>query len=561
MVRRKSSAARCQMTGGGSGGGSTASHRQAEPPLCPLGPALEYEGTPKPPLLWRDRTPYVTGVRVGVVHPGRSPCASTESGRLRRARTVACRRETRSWTRAAYLSARAVAPLSAGDMAALGDAAWWEGAIDESLSACEEAYRLFLHGDDRRPRQAAMLAIDIGISWYLRGEEAMGSGWISQAQRLLESEPECVEHGYLQSLAIDEALAAGNFDGAIETARAVAAIGARYEDETLCAYALVGEGIALIKQGYVADGLAVLDEAMLPVVAGRVRPTYAGSIYCQLMSMCHELADLRRAHQWTDATARWCEGFDSAVMFLGVCRVHRAQLLRVRGEWSKAEAEIARVCRELAPMNMLAVGLALYELGEAAADHAAVWMRARRALPVANLSVHRVSRSSKPRRPLHRVVGRAIEIASAARSRNCPASSPRRRALPCMRPSRPSHRRPQLRPLLSHRRRSRRRGPWPVRGREPHKLARIRVRIRRSTRPGGGVADPVGRRRPRVSVSWGGRARRATAPRRSRWRGRRGRSRVRRRGTARVTRRLQATHRARARSLLRTARRGRDGET
>jgi tetratricopeptide (TPR) repeat protein len=272
----------------------------------------------------------------------------------------------RQWAQAreAYLAVRAAAPLSAEDMAALSDAAWWEGAIDESLSAGEEAYRLFLHGDDPRPRPAAMLAIDIGFSWFLRGEEAMGSGWISRAQRLLEGEADCAEHGYLQSLAIDEALGAGDFDATIEAARAVGAIGDRHGDETLSSYALVGEGVALIKQGRVQEGLAKLDEAMLPVVAGRVRPTWAGNIYCQLMSVCHELADLRRAQQWTNATARWCDGFTNAVMFLGVCRVHRAQLLQVRGDWALAEEEIAQVCRELAAMNVGAVGLALYELGE-----------------------------------------------------------------------------------------------------------------------------------------------------------------------------------------------------
>jgi DNA-binding CsgD family transcriptional regulator len=266
--------------------------------------------------------------------------------------------------RARFLEARAMAPLSADDMAAFADAAWWAGAIDECLSACEEAYRLYLHGENPEPRPAAMLAIDIGFSWYLRGEEAMGSGWLSRAQRLLEEEPNCVEQGYLQALQIDAALGVGDLDAAIEGARAVAVVGTRHGDETLVAYALAGEGIALIKQGRVRDGLAVLDEAMLPVVAERVRPTYAGNIYCQLMSVCHELTDLRRAQQWTDATARWCEGFSSAVMFLGVCRVHRAQLLQVRGEWARAEEEIALVCDELAAMNVGAVGLALYELAE-----------------------------------------------------------------------------------------------------------------------------------------------------------------------------------------------------
>ena len=266
--------------------------------------------------------------------------------------------------RAGFLAARAVSPLLAADMAALAEAAWWEGAIDESLSAWEEAYRLFLHGDEPAPRPAALLAIDIGFSWFLRGEEAMGSGWFSRAQRLLDGAAPCVEHGYLQSLAIDDALAAGDYDTAVAVAREVADIANRYGDETLCAMALVGHGVALIKLGRVDDGLAVLDEAMLPVVAGRVRPAYAGNIYCQLMSVCHELADLRRAEQWTDATARWCEGFSSAVMFIGVCRVHRAQLLQVRGEWARAEEEIARVCEELSTMNVGAVGLALYELAE-----------------------------------------------------------------------------------------------------------------------------------------------------------------------------------------------------
>jgi ATP/maltotriose-dependent transcriptional regulator MalT len=272
----------------------------------------------------------------------------------------------RLWGQArdSYLAARASAPLSPEDLAALADAAWWAGAIDESLSACEEAYRLFLHGDDPRPRPAAMLAIDIGVSWYLRGEEAMGSGWISRADRLLQGAEECAELGYLRSLAIDAAIEAGDFEGALESARAVAAIGARHGDETLSSYALVGEGVALIKLGRVREGLAALDEAMLPVVAGRVRPTWAGNIYCQLMSVCHELSDPRRAQQWTDATARWCQGFSDAVMFLGVCRVHRAQLLQVRGDWALAEEEIAQVCRDLVTMNVAAVGLALYELGE-----------------------------------------------------------------------------------------------------------------------------------------------------------------------------------------------------
>lgn len=266
--------------------------------------------------------------------------------------------------RRAFLEARTQRDLSARDMEALAESAWWEGEIEEALSAFEETYRLYLQGDAPSPRPAALLALDISFSWFLRGDEALGSGWMSRAHRLLDGMPECVEHGYLRSVEIDMAIGEGRYDDAIVVARSITAMAQRFGDETLGALANVGEGIALVKRGDVEVGLRVLDEAMLPVVAGRVRPTYAGSIYCQLMSVCNELSDLRRAQQWTDATARWCEGFSSAVMFLGVCRVHRAQLLSVRGEWDEAEAEIALVREQLASMNVVAVGLALYELGE-----------------------------------------------------------------------------------------------------------------------------------------------------------------------------------------------------
>lgn len=274
--------------------------------------------------------------------------------------------ERHQWglARAGFLAARASHELSAQDMAALADAAWWQGAIDESTSAMEEAYRLWLHGDVPQPPAAAMVALDLAFSWFLRGEEGMGSGWMARAQRLLADEPPCVEHVYLRLVGIEGAIAAGDYPAAREAARSVAGEARRYGDETLEALALVSDGVAAIKHGDVRDGLSVLDAAMLPVVAGRVRPAFAGSIYCTLMSICHELADLRRASQWTDATARWCDGFDHAVMFVGVCRMHRAQLLQVQGAWAEAESEIALVCEELARMNVVAVGMAHYELGE-----------------------------------------------------------------------------------------------------------------------------------------------------------------------------------------------------
>ena len=236
------------------------------------------------------------------------------------------------------------------------------GFNDEALAAYEEVFRLYVSGD--RLPSAAKAALGVGFLWMLKGDVALGSGWVSRGRRLLRDLPECVEQGYGMTVALEEAVAAGRFDEAVATAKDIQALASKFDDRTLHTVGLVGEGIAHIRGGSVTDGLAVLDEAMLPVAAGEVTPDWAGNIYCQLMGICHDLGDLRRARYWTVATERWCNRFSSAVMFLGVCRMHRVQLLVFQGDWSQAEDEAWQVCHDLAQMNVMAVAESHYQIGE-----------------------------------------------------------------------------------------------------------------------------------------------------------------------------------------------------
>ena len=263
---------------------------------------------------------------------------------------------------AGFRQAQAQHVLAPEDLSALADAAWWLGRTDETLAISTELYRQHL-GADRR-NQAARLAMEIGFLCYLRGDASVGSGWIGRARRLVRDDPDSVEHGYLMAMAVDQAMASGDFEGAIELARKVQSIADLFRDPTLGAMGLVAEGIALVKQGRVTEGMTVLDEAMLPVRAGEVEPGFAGNIYCQLMGVCHDLADLPRARQWTEATQRWCDSFPSAVMFVGICRVHRAQLMQIDGRWPEAEREAALVCTDLARLNVTAVAEGHYQVGE-----------------------------------------------------------------------------------------------------------------------------------------------------------------------------------------------------
>jgi hypothetical protein len=83
--------------------------------------------------------------------------------------------------------------------------------IDGALAAYEGAYRLYLQGE--QPRQAAISALGLSVSLFLRGDVEVGSGWMSRAHRLLRDEPEGPEHGYLSYLDLEaalDALAAAN---------------------------------------------------------------------------------------------------------------------------------------------------------------------------------------------------------------------------------------------------------------------------------------------------------------------------------------------------------------
>lgn len=288
--------------------------------------------------------------------------AVADGAELLEAARDAIRRRDWAVARERFEAAREAVPLEADDCYALAETAWWLGAIDESLIAWAEAYQLYLEAG--RPRRAAMSAVFLAAHSMERGDAVVGAGWMSRAHRLLAEEPEAVEHGYLLYFEIFSAMGSGDLDGAGATARRVQEIGRRFGDPNLVAIGVLGEGRALIKQGRVHDGVTLLDEAMLAALSDQLHPAWTGAIYCHLMDVCHELIDVRRAGEWTQAAQRWCERLPAAVLYRGICRVHRAQVLQVQGAWEEAEREASSACRELLRVHVGTVAEGHYELGE-----------------------------------------------------------------------------------------------------------------------------------------------------------------------------------------------------
>jgi ATP/maltotriose-dependent transcriptional regulator MalT len=192
------------------------------------------------------------------------------------------------------------------------------------------------------------------------------TGWLGRAQRLVEREDrECAEQGYMLMPVAFQHGAVGDFEGAAATAGAAAELGERFGDADLFALAVHTQGGILVKCGRVGEGLALLDEAMVTAVAGELSPIATGIVYCGVILACEEIYELRRAQEWTAVLARWCEQQPDLVAFTGRCLVHRAQLMRLHGDWRDALEEARRAGERFElSMNEAAAAKACYLRGD-----------------------------------------------------------------------------------------------------------------------------------------------------------------------------------------------------
>jgi len=281
---------------------------------------------------------------------------------LTRARRAYAAQDWRS--AAAHFDAVPPEPLTADDLAAYADAVWWLGRIEDNLRLGAAAYDAFLA--ESRPAEAARTATVLGIFHTARGDEPQAVGWLGRAGRLARGLPEGPVHGYLLSFtAVEASLMAGQPAAAVDAARRVQDLGRRVDAPDLVAVGMNGEGRALIRSGHLVDGLALLDEAMVTVMDGHLAPFISGALYCHTIAACHEVADVRRMTRWTDLAERWLATFPAAVFFGGLCGVHRAQLLLLRGEWGEAEQVARRVVVDLDGNRIDYAAEAWYAVAEA----------------------------------------------------------------------------------------------------------------------------------------------------------------------------------------------------
>jgi class 3 adenylate cyclase len=251
--------------------------------------------------------------------------------------------------------------LDPDDLEALAEAAWWTGRLEEALVLRERAYAAF--SDAGEARRAARLALMLSTDNMQRGALSVASGWLARAERLLGDLAEGVEHGYLALARGVAALDMGELATASEQLGRAHELSVRFGDRDLQAMALVFKGTVLVSAGDVNAGLAMLDEATAAAVSGELQPLATGMVYCVTVHSCQTLGECGRAAEWTEAANRWCDRLD-VTGFPGACRIHRAEILRLRGEWPKAEEQALQACEELQEYNRFVTAAGFYEIAE-----------------------------------------------------------------------------------------------------------------------------------------------------------------------------------------------------
>jgi ATP/maltotriose-dependent transcriptional regulator MalT len=228
----------------------------------------------------------------------------------------------------------------------LGTAAQWLVDRATVFSARERAYRLYRERES--PRDAARVAIQLAWDYRIfRGEAAIATGWLQRAHDLLKEEKPSSEHGWLALREASVLLASGQLAAARELTSSAVELGRSLSDVDLEITALALEGLVLVNEGKVAEGMRRLDGSAAAIVGGDLQDLSAIShSCCYLIFACERVRDFDRAGQWCERLAEFCERYNSKPLF-SVCRTHYAGVLMFRGLWPQAEEELRLAAPEL----------------------------------------------------------------------------------------------------------------------------------------------------------------------------------------------------------------------
>jgi tetratricopeptide (TPR) repeat protein len=187
-----------------------------------------------------------------------------------------------------------------GDPASLLESAGqalWAGDYDQAIARYSAAVRLQTTAGDNC--QAAMTCVALGgVYANMLGNKVAARPWFTRAVRLVEGEPPCLEQGYAAVASLgcdvdDPSVLMERAELALDRAR-------RFGDIDLEVKALADGGLAHVRAGRLAQGMAMMDEAMaLACGGGTTDPYVIGKSVCSFFTACQAAADLERVEAWS----------------------------------------------------------------------------------------------------------------------------------------------------------------------------------------------------------------------------------------------------------------------
>ena len=243
----------------------------------------------------------------------------------------------------------------------LGKAQEWCGHMPAALDAFERAHAAFVAAGDRRA--AAKVALMLRHLCLILGDNAAARGWLQRAEHLLEGEKDCAELGFLWRAQGRRAFVEGNADEGERLLQNALELGRRLGNPNLIAMTMTVLGICLCEIRRMEEAYAFLDEACTAALGGELGPWATGIVYCHSIGAYRDVGEFALAGEWTQTAGRWCQR-ESIAGFSGICRVHRAEFMRLRGAWAEAEREARVASGELDGNTPAWAGEAHYEIGE-----------------------------------------------------------------------------------------------------------------------------------------------------------------------------------------------------
>ena len=228
-------------------------------------------------------------------------------------------------------------------------AAYFTGRPEEASKAWERAHRHAVKTGDRA--WAAETAAEVASQMLEADLLTPALAWAATGERFLEGLPESPLSAMFPALRSTAFMARGDLDEALTEARRSDEIAQRFEEPNVRMLASLGLGQVLILVGEVREGLERIDRAVLGATSGNVDPFYQAMVFCKAMCSWQAVSDYERADQWSEAMRLLCETHDVGGGLRGRCRVHRAQVLRMRGACDRASDEINTALEELGPYS------------------------------------------------------------------------------------------------------------------------------------------------------------------------------------------------------------------